>query len=143
MTCKPAFFVLFYSLLFPAASFGATNLKNVCPARIETSQSPRKIPEGWTPVLEGGPSILTNAGFYDGHPEQLAELAPSKSKSTRRELVNDWSFSTAHNGSIWIKCIYSNTGLSLARQLDKDISSCSISYDARHAPFSIADITCK
>lgn len=48
-----------------------------------------------------------------------------------------------HNGSLWIKCIYSDTGLSLVKQLGTDISACTASYDSRFSPALLIDVSCE
>lgn len=143
MLCKPSLLFLFLSLMLPAASFGAVGTKSLCPEQIETIQSVKHVPEGWSAVIDWQPSRLINAGFYDGHPDQQAELAPSEVKATKRQVKNTWKFSASHNDSLWIKCIYSDTGLSLVKQLGENISTCTTSYDNRFSPALLVSVNCE
>jgi hypothetical protein len=100
-----------------------------CPETIETQQEPKTIPEGYAVSADTlGPSRLTYVSFFDGPPEQQADLVPDEDKGGQPE----WHFSSPSKvGGYWIGCHYSRTQLMLTRQLPASVRKCSVSYQKR------------
>lgn len=121
----------------------ATSAISLCPEQILPLQTLEHLPKGWTALSEQSPSRLTNVGFYDGHPDKQAELAPTGHKTLAKRFINQWKFIKLHNDQIWIRCRYVDTNVSLVKPLDGHISSCSAGYDLRTAPPQLTDISCK
>ena len=116
----------------------------LCPTRLETKQVIENSPSGWSGFGEQvAQSKLENVSFFDGDPQQQAELAPSPIQVTKRHLKNTWHFSNLHNGSVWLQCVYADTRLALAKPLASSTSSCTATYDNRFTPPRLERLSCK
>jgi len=72
---------------------------------------------------------LENARFYDGHPQEEAELVPDESSKQR----SVWRFVKNDKRRIWLTCSYKATTLVLARQLPASVTQCVVNHRRREA----------
>jgi len=127
---------------FPMPCNGENANGAMCPPALATTQSLKQVPAGWETLDVRESSALSSAGFFAGHPREMAELAPSARKQSKNVLANTWNFSS-RQGAIWLKCNYQDTAMSLSKQLADDVTTCTIRYDTRFSPPVVAGMTCK
>lgn len=110
---------------------GAWALDLKCPARINTDQGLRGAEAGWEAVAKFSsetPNTLSGVQFFEGHPSQMASLAPDQSREQKGKSVNFWKFEAKTSSEQWFTCMYSQTRVILARRLPAGISQCEVTY---------------
>lgn len=96
-----------------------------CPEAITTTESISSVPAGWVNSQSSNSHPWQAITFYDGHPKDMASLAPEK--SNKKEAM--WHFATKRERDIYISCGYHRSGIELIQVLPKNINSCVVFYD--------------
>lgn len=109
------------ALVFAAAASPAWE----CPKTLKTLQSLRDVPAGWQPFLDTTNTRhhLEQVAFYDGSPKDLAMLKPDNGDSDELPV---WTFTRSGGRAIWQVCVYTQTAVSLARQVPDKITRCRV-----------------
>jgi len=96
----------------------------VCPKAISVQERVGETPDAWTALPDGLPHQLKGIGFYEGHPEKLAALAPEQETKKKGFLYSTWSFNSETAKNLWMSCTYGRTSMTLVRPLNKIYSQC-------------------
>jgi len=97
-----------------------------CPKTIQVKEQLTVPVAGWTAASDGMPHQLAGLTFFDGKPEENASLAPDGETSQRNQTISTWKFDKAR--PTWVMCRYSGTSVTLARELPRGTSMCTITY---------------
>ncbi len=100
-----------------------------CPAAIQPeSIQLRAIPAGWATYV-AAPLYLHSATPMDGSPDQLGELAGFKQEKIPGGWRHRYDLDMSFPKGKWLVCRYGESGqVTLSRQLEDSIRSCSFSY---------------
>jgi hypothetical protein len=80
-------------------------------------------------------AYLESVRFFEGHPSEQNELLLESTPTARKgERAETRSFDFKFTKPIWIECSYSNTNITLMRQLDSSIKECYVYYDSSIKP---------
>lgn len=120
------------------ASTGSVELS--CPAQIETRQELSAPIADWHSSINRSMTIegklrVASMSFSDGPPEQMAILAPDKTRKSRKSkgaFINTWNFEVSE--SVWFSCGYQQTTIELSKPLPPGLKQCSIEYDQYASP---------
>ena len=112
-------------LLFPVSALPAQQLE--CPTTFKVESTASAPPE-WTSFSASSPHVLDRVGFYSGSPREGASLVPESQPEKAREARDGWRFEVAKNEPIWLACFYTGTDRFLAKQIDRGLASCNVSY---------------
>lgn len=129
---------LLYAALFHANSHSAPIQ---CPANVTLRPHSTAILTEWHVIAEAEVHELENVRFFDGDPEQEAELVPDESTVQR----SVWNFVGDGKRHIWVACSYKATTLMLARQLPMSVRRCVSNYQRRGddaPPGKVLDVQC-
>lgn len=137
-------FTLIVTLL-TGATVGADELG--CPARVSVSQQIGKVPSPWVASYAKAPLTLGGVTFYDGHPSEMASLVYDDEKTSGNTIVATWFFraDTSARG-FWLSCRYNQTTAVLSRQIPRNITECSVTYNSKETVsghYVIKAIKCK
>lgn len=120
--------VLFLGIfLFTRDSIAAEVL--ACPDLIEVQQTLKDQPEGWTSVVDEGPSRLIKISFFDGNPLEKVELTPKKEYKKKSKLYAIWRFDSDTAQNLWVSCSYGRTSMTLVRPVKKKYEQCTVIFD--------------
>ena len=97
-----------------------------CPKTIQVKEQLAAPVTGWTAASDGMPHQLAGLTFFDGKPEEKASLAPDGQATQHSETISTWKFDKTR--PTWVMCHYSGTSVTLARELPRNISACTIAY---------------
>lgn len=135
------------ALPFVQASFSwAGTFTPDCPRRLEVEQAVKTVPDGWNASsldARNAESHLENIQFSDGNPVNQYLLAPDTEKRERGTIAVTWTFTPSSKRSFWVYCEYSRTNVVLAKPLPADITTCTLTYDARSAGGRPLKATCR
>jgi len=102
----------------------------MCPPVIdvEANQTLKKTPEGWRKFVDSTNyrANLEGIHFYDGEPEQMADLRP-----------DDNGLVDVQDRPHWITCKYLATSVQLTRVLPRALRECRVQYDLNKMPKQI------
>lgn len=106
----------------------ATSFDLDCPK--EYPQDALQVPEVWMQWTPQKSNIvrLSGVSFYDSHPSQRMELAPSLGSDTKLSATSTWLLNRPFANGKWFSCDYNNGTLGLARQLPDAITKCTVKY---------------
>lgn len=126
-------------LLFCAFAFvntpicNAQNTTPVCPATLAEGKPiapPNTSWEGLIYAGRGEPHV-ESVMVFDGHPREMASLAPEQSMSSLNEVAAVWRFQQSDpQRGVWIACTYTNTNAILAMRLPSKIRECRLTQSA-------------
>lgn len=116
-------------LLYAVALSSHAQTSPECPAAIQPeSIRLNAIPAGWTTYV-AAPLYLHSAAPMDGSPDQLGELAGFKQEKIPGGWRHRYDLDISFPQGKWLVCRYGESGqITLSRQLDDSIRSCSFSY---------------
>ena len=108
-----------------------------CPKTFKTIQSLRDVPAGWQPFIDTTNTRhrLDAVAFYDGSPKDLATLKPDNGDSNEPPV---WTFTRSGGRAIWQVCGYTQTAVTLARQLPDTIKGCHVDRDKKTEEISVS-----
>lgn len=117
------------ALLFSLLTVAAHAESLACPPSITVREElAEQVSEPWSAANDRTPRQLGGAAFFDGPPENLISLAPTKDfPSSGKNRVAEWQFGSG-GGPIWLSCRYIDTGMTLSRPLPGRYHTCRISY---------------
>lgn len=99
-----------------------------CPDRLDTDQSVRALPDGFTASpSEGLVSRLSLVSFTEGDDEPGADVQPQQSQADGH-VVRTWQFTAPR---VRLHCAYAATRLVLTRDMPKGVSRCTATLDSR------------
>lgn len=127
--------------LFLSSSVFAAKVE--CPAGLMTTQIMLGKVEGWDAYIDelNSRHSLEGITFFDGHPKEMASLAPDNENTQDHKLT--WTFGPKQE--IWLVCKYKNTKVALIKKLAKDVKSCTVSYATQQFTVNsdVESISCK
>ncbi|MFZ6674169.1 STY0301 family protein [Undibacterium sp. Xuan67W] len=135
---KSIFFFVFAAL--SPLSFAA-NVVPVCPGELHVEQTISEQPEGWNAYGTNKMHRFVNVMFSNDNPAQSFILLPSKEFTKNKENSATWNFSPSDK-AYWISCLYSETKATVARELPKNIQTCSVTYDGRFTLPVVKEVNC-
>lgn len=113
-------------LTFPVSVSAGQMLQ--CPSSIMIEKN-AATPVGWRFFSDSSPNALERIGFFSGDPSEGASLVPDAAQTKGQESKDEWRFLIRADEVIWVGCYYSGTDAFLARQLDKGVSKCAVTYN--------------
>jgi hypothetical protein len=123
--------VLFFLALLVAgilpSSLSAADLK--CPTSVAVRQELQATPAGWEAVGGSSDVQLDRVAFYLKHPNIGGSLVPDATERSKGEERESWKFVSAPGDKFWMGCIYHDTTVILARELDTGVSKCEVRYE--------------
>jgi hypothetical protein len=128
-------FILTASLVLSSTVYAA---KPACPDSINTKQSLKNKVQEWLEFRSEDGTILKSIEFYDGNPFKKIHLAPDNAEKGASEQV--WTFQK--NQEIWQLCRYTNTNITLTKQMPAGLKTCTVKNSATVSP-KVDDVTCK
>jgi hypothetical protein len=133
-------------LLLVICACAAQAAESPCPMKIETGQELAQIPKGWELFSDpNGKHVLSAVSFYEGHPKEMADLAPDN-EGAADGTPRVWTFPQGKSGkkgaAIWQVCRYTNTRLTLTRKIEADTKSCRVKTSKDVTP-EVLSITCQ
>jgi hypothetical protein len=98
----------------------------VCPESLEVTESATTPDNRWIIVKDAGRRghFIDSVSIYAGHPRDLANLAPDRTKNIPGQRKTQWNLPEANATEYWLACAYTNSLLMLARPLPREIRSC-------------------
>ena len=122
----------------------AADQKIDCPAEIPAaSLQVTSTPAGWTPFVPS-PLILTAAAFMQASPEKMAYLKPYSTSENKKHSIVTWKFEGEYPQGKWLTCDYAGGAVSLSKEIDRDISSCTIEYEKKiRGKVGFVQVVCK
>lgn len=120
----------------PAGPATAGPLEIACPETVDVDQKLKSPVDGWTAIVGSLPNRLANVAFYDGPPEQMASLVPTKEGKRNGREYATWDLESTNETSrpAWIVCEYSDTQVALSRQLPGSVTECNVTYNPQRGP---------
>lgn len=108
-----------------------------CPQKMESNQVIAKNISGWKTFQDSNDiHILKSVDFYDGNPKEMAQLAPDNADSK-----NDPAWTFGSKSEIWQVCRYTNTKISLTKNLGRNLKNCSVKFNKNITP-QVDSINC-
>jgi hypothetical protein len=136
------YFVVFVILFFSVRSLFAAETRYECPPEIQTTQSGKNAPEGWTAVSQNDSHHWINSvGVFDGPPQEMASLVPDDEENLD-PAKTVWTFSKKKERPIWFSCGYARTDVLLAKELPLDITQCRLMV-SKKKPVNYLGLVCK
>jgi len=118
-----------------------------CPDTISVEQKLSQPVEGWKGSVSDTPNRFMNVMIYDGPPEQMASLVPTKEGRQGNKEFATWDLRPTSEPirESWISCFYDGTNAVLSRLLPKDATECTVTYNPRQkgGPGYVERVTCK
>lgn len=109
-----------------------------CPPKLETNQVLAKNISSWKTFQDSNDvHILQSVDFYDGDPKEMAQLAPDNADSKNDPV---WTFGV--KSEIWQVCRYTNTKISLTKNLGRSFKSCAVKFNKK-IDSQVDSISCK
>lgn len=105
--------------------FAKSNHEVLCPETMMTTESVTAVPAGWATSQASNSHPWQAITFYDGHPKDMASLAPNK--SNKNQAV--WRFAPQKDRDIYVSCGYYRSSIELIQALPKSVDSCVVFYD--------------
>jgi hypothetical protein len=93
-----------------------------CPASIAVAETAKEVPGGWQAFADDEIHYLKRIGFFLGHPRGMAEQVPDRDTALRAV----WQFPGKQSENYWIVCRYTDTSMTLVRQLPPGRSQCEV-----------------
>jgi hypothetical protein len=119
----------------------------VCPDTVTVEQKLSPPIEGWKGSVSDTPNRFINVMIYDGPPEQMASLVPTKQGRLGNKEFATWDLRPISKPAreSWISCFYDGTNAVLSRPLPKDVTECTVTYNPRQkgGPGYVERISCK
>ena len=122
----------------------AADQKIDCPANIPAALlQVTSAPEGWTPFTPS-PLTLTAAAFMQASPEKMAYLKPYSTSENKKNSIVTWKFEGDYPQGKWLTCDYAGGAVSLSKEIDRGISSCTIEYEKKNrGKAGFVQVVCK
>lgn len=130
--------------IFSQQSF-ASGQKIDCPTEMPTALVQfTGVPDGWTPFVPQ-PLALTSAGFMQASPEKMAHLKPFSTSENRKHVIVTWKFEGDYLQGKWLACDYAGGAVSLSKEIDRSISSCTVVYEKKNRSRAgfVQQVVCK
>jgi len=122
---------LAFALLTLVAGLPSAVLADVgCLMKVEVKQALAAPPSGWTAGLDKLPTEAAGISVFEGPPEEMADLVPDDGKDAADTRSDIWNLPQSERG-YWLVCHYSNTTVTLARQLPATVTRCEAVYEKR------------
>jgi len=99
-----------------------------CPMKVEVRQALAAPQPGWTAGLDKLPTEAAGVSVFEGLPEEMADLVPDDGKDAADTRSDIWNLPQSDRG-YWLVCRYSNTTVTLARQLPATVTRCEAVYE--------------
>jgi hypothetical protein len=112
---------------FAAATVVSAPLAIECPDRIALAEVPRSNYPSWEVTADKGKVDyhLESIRLFDGHPGEMASLAPSETVQARGRIVDTWRLPPLAAGrTYWVACVYRNSMTLLVKRLPDMVSRC-------------------
>lgn len=110
-----------------SAQAPAAPLAIECPDRIALAEVVRSTHPSWEVTADKGKvdHYLESIRLFDGHPSEMASLAPGETVQARGRIVDTWRLPPPEAGrAYWIACAYRNSMTLLIKRLPDMVSSC-------------------
>lgn len=114
--------------LLSSAATAATPV--ICPASLAVKPA-AKAPAGWELIPPRYKIQLDGITIYDGHPNEMASLAPDELPARGGFDIMKWDV----NDNTWLECRYSGTHSTIARKLPKGFKTCRAYYEHQQGSF--------
>ncbi|MDB5471946.1 MAG: hypothetical protein JWR84_3506 [Caulobacter sp.] len=115
-------------LLAPPMAVGADEERHAgCPDSLETSQS-AAAPDGWEAGRSNQKVVFDNINLSDGHPRDMAFLAPDKTVSRGEFFTNSWTVEGMGERGLWLSCTYHHSDVVLIKRLPAGVKTCEATY---------------
>lgn len=111
-------------LLLPCVTYAASPYAVVCPPTVTTTETSSEHLSKWQAWIAPISHTWQSVNFYDGHPKEMASLAPIK--STKQKAT--WQFASERD--TYVSCGYYRSVVELIQILPKHIKQCVVTYDA-------------
>jgi hypothetical protein len=120
---------LAFALLTLVACLPSAVLADVgCLMKVEVKQALGAPQSGWTAGLDKLPTEAAGISVFEGPPEEMADLVPDDGKDAADTRSDIWNLPQSEHG-YWLVCHYSNTTVTLARQLPATVTRCEAVYE--------------
>jgi hypothetical protein len=115
------------SVLLAAPVVPASAEEFICAHKIETTQSLKAAPQGWSACRDPNDQIFESITLFDGEPAEGNVLAPASADSSP---ATSWTFTPKKGRVVWMQCNYRQTAMRLSRPLPEKITKCAYNADA-------------
>jgi hypothetical protein len=115
------------SLLLPSVPTFAANFDIKCPHRVEVAETLKASYPSWEVTADKGKGDvnLQSMLLFDGHPRELASLAPDQSTEAKGQLIATWQLPKPEaDRAYWVACAYRNSMTMLVKRLPDTVMSC-------------------
>lgn len=124
-------------IILSLVAFNISAKEYACPPKLETNQVIAKNISGWKTFLDSNDiNILESVDFYNGNPSEMAQMMPDNADSKKDPV---WTFGAKRE--IWQVCRYTNTKISLSKNLGSRLKKCAVKFNKQIDP-QIDSISC-
>ncbi len=102
----------------------------ICPPQLQVSQEIKDDTKEWKKFNVDEKYPYIGVSFSQGTPDKKVILAPTSEKKRAGNIVATWLLPPTTEG-YWIACLYNGTSAIIAKQLEANVTSCEVEYDAR------------
>jgi hypothetical protein len=113
-----------------------------CPETLAVAENVTAVPDGWRSVTNQDHHSLAGVSLSEGDPADQATLVPTSNRKQGKTIVATWALPPSKAG-YWLACLYTGTGMALAKPLPAGVKSCRVESDAATDPPSPTKIDCR
>jgi hypothetical protein len=122
--------------LLTSSAASAAPLEIQCPDRIALEEVARASYPSWELTADKGKIdyYVESIRLFDGHPSEMASLAPAKTTQAQGRIVDTWLLPPAESGRVyWVACAYRNSMTLLTKRLPDTVSRCRLTQKTQRS----------